>query len=63
MNRDKIKMIVSDLDGTLLSSTKEISEIDLATMIALKNKNILITIASGRPLKSILLNLKKMENR
>ena len=59
MNRDKIKMIVSDLDGTLLSSTKEISEIDLATMIALKNKNILITIASGRPLKSILLNLKK----
>lgn len=45
---NKIKLIVSDLDGTLSNSKKEIDKGILETINKLKEKNISFTLASGR---------------
>lgn len=49
-NKRKIKLLVSDLDGTLLNSKKEISPANLQTLKKCQSKNIIIAVATGRPL-------------
>ena len=46
------KIVVTDLDGTLLRSNKIVSDIDLNTLIKLKESDILRVIATGRSLYS-----------
>lgn len=48
MKKSNIKLIISDLDGTLLSSNNLISEENLRTIKSLKEKNILFSLATGR---------------
>lgn len=55
----KIKAVVSDLDGTLLDSDKNISSENLEVIHELKKRNIKFVIASGRPIVSILLNIER----
>lgn len=43
-----IKLIVCDMDGTLLDSRKQISRVSLATMEKAREKGIFTTICSGR---------------
>ena len=43
-----IKMVVTDLDGTLLNSRAEVSERDLATLTTLGSKRVIRVIATGR---------------
>ncbi|HMS63637.1 MAG TPA: Cof-type HAD-IIB family hydrolase [Ignavibacteria bacterium] len=49
----KIKLIVSDIDGTLVNSKNEVSELTLKVVKELKNKNILFSLASQRAHSSI----------
>lgn len=51
---DDIKIVISDLDGTLLPSQGEVSACDLNTLKELKGKNIIRVIATGRNLYSAL---------
>lgn len=44
----QIKLIVSDLDGTFLSSNGELSHENISSVKSLYNKNINFTLASGR---------------
>ena len=44
-----IKMVVSDMDGTLLNSNLEISQENLQAIEALREKGIRFCIATGRP--------------
>lgn len=44
-----IKMVVSDLDGTLLNSDHELTESTFKAIQLLRNKGIIFTIATGRP--------------
>lgn len=48
------KLLVVDLDGTLLDNKKQISKKNLESLKKLKNKNILFTISTGRPLKGVI---------
>ena len=48
-NNQKIKLLVSDLDGTLLNSKKEISPGNLQALKKCQSKNIIVTVATGRP--------------
>jgi Cof subfamily protein (haloacid dehalogenase superfamily) len=43
-----IKLITSDLDGTLLNSKKVVSERDRAAIMAAESMGIMVTLASGR---------------
>lgn len=49
-----IRIVISDLDGTLLPAQGEVSELDLNTLYKLKQKNIVRVIATGRNLYSAL---------
>jgi len=53
MAKPNIKMIITDLDGTLLSSKSKISQKNLETLHKLKQKNIIIVIATGRSIFSL----------
>ena len=44
-----IKMVVSDMDGTLLNSNLEVSQENLQAIQALRDKGIRFCIATGRP--------------
>lgn len=61
---NNIKIVLSDLDGTLLRNDKTLSNINLEAIKSLRQKNIKFAIASGRPLGSVLhqLNGWKLEN-
>lgn len=59
MNINTIKLIASDLDGTLLNSEQVIENTDLKTLIILGNKNIIRVFATGRSLFSAQKVLKK----
>lgn len=48
MKQSKIKLILSDLDGTLLSSNNLISKENLSVIHSLQKKHILFSIATGR---------------
>jgi Cof subfamily protein (haloacid dehalogenase superfamily) len=43
-----IKMVVTDLDGTLLNNDQQVSEEDYNTLVALGNQNVIRVIATGR---------------
>jgi len=51
---DDIKIVITDLDGTLLPSQGEVSELDLNTLKKLQSENIVRVIATGRNLYSAL---------
>ena len=46
---NNIKLVAIDLDGTLLNSDKKVSRKNIETIRKLREKNILVTIATGRP--------------
>ncbi len=53
MDLSQIKLVVSDMDGTLLNSNHEVSSQFLKLFKELKNHHILFVAASGRPYYSI----------
>ena len=48
-----IKMIATDMDGTLLNSKKQLTKKSIETIVALKNMGIHFAVASGRQYKNI----------
>jgi HAD superfamily hydrolase (TIGR01484 family) len=48
MPKQKIKVIISDLDGTLLNSDHSISDYTKSVFQELHNQNYLIIVATGR---------------
>ncbi|CRG99197.1 haloacid dehalogenase-like hydrolase, putative [Plasmodium relictum] len=52
-NIDEIKIIFTDLDGTLLNDENKISDLNLQSLIKAKNKGIKIVISSGRTILSV----------
>ena len=53
MDLSQIKLVVSDMDGTLLNSNHEVSSLFFDLFKELKKHNILFVAASGRPYYSI----------
>jgi Cof subfamily protein (haloacid dehalogenase superfamily) len=53
MNLSGIRLVVSDMDGTLLNSSHEVSPLFFELFAALKHKGILFAAASGRQYSSI----------
>ncbi|MBK8981303.1 MAG: Cof-type HAD-IIB family hydrolase [Ignavibacteria bacterium] len=51
---NKIKLIVSDIDGTIVSSKNEVGDLTKQLVRKLKNKNILLSFASQRVHSSII---------
>lgn len=62
MNLSKVKMVVSDMDGTLLNSQHEMSHRFFELFEALKEHNVLFVAASGRQYNSILDKLHTIKN-
>lgn len=56
-----IKMIVCDLDGTLLNDDKTVSEANKAAIRACRRQGLKFGIASGRPIEPILHLLKEWD--
>ncbi|SDY40105.1 Cof-type HAD-IIB family hydrolase [Eubacterium barkeri] len=50
MGNNKIKLVVTDLDGTLLTSEDKISDINKKMLLKLREQGIASVIATGRPL-------------
>jgi len=61
MNLSEVKLIVTDMDGTLLNSKHEVSSLFFEQFEQLKAKNIKFVAASGRQYHSILDKLKPIE--
>ncbi|QVY67387.1 HAD family hydrolase [Polaribacter sp. Q13] len=57
MNLSKVKLVVSDMDGTLLNSKGEVSNLFFELFEQLKKKNIIFCAASGRQYNSIVSKL------
>lgn len=53
------KIIISDIDGTLLNSSRQVSEATKEVIIAARKKGILFGLASGRPIHGIESNLEQ----
>ncbi|WP_372937833.1 HAD family hydrolase [Seonamhaeicola sp.] len=62
MDLSQVKLVVSDMDGTLLNSNHQVSNLFLKQFEALKKHNILFVAASGRPYYSIVEKLKPIKN-
>ncbi|TXE07010.1 HAD family phosphatase [Seonamhaeicola algicola] len=62
MNLSQVKLIVSDMDGTLLNSNHEVSSLFLEQFKSLKQNNIKFVAASGRPYYSIVNKLETIKN-
>lgn len=62
MDVSKIKMVVTDMDGTLLNSNHEVSSKFFELFTALKSKGILFVAASGRQYSSIIDKLNPIKN-
>ncbi|MEY8847237.1 HAD family hydrolase [Psychroserpens sp. XS_ASV72] len=56
-----VKMVISDMDGTLLNSNNEVSPKFFDIFKQLKAQNIVFVAASGRPYYSIVNKLKSIE--
>lgn len=54
-----IKLVATDLDGTLLNSDRELSDVNKKTIQKLIDSNIIICFATGRPLNGIKKFLKE----
>ena len=48
-----IKLIALDLDGTLLTSDKKISQRNLKALAAARAKGVKVVLTTGRPLKAM----------
>ena len=53
-----VRLVMCDLDGTLLTEEKKISLLSRETIAKLKKKGITFGIATGRPTESVLRTLK-----
>ncbi|KGL58596.1 Cof-type HAD-IIB family hydrolase [Polaribacter sp. Hel1_85] len=62
MNLSKVKLVVSDMDGTLLNSKGEVSDLFFDLFQQLKNKNIHFCAASGRQYNSIVHKLAPIKD-
>ncbi|TMM32247.1 HAD family hydrolase [Polaribacter aestuariivivens] len=62
MNLEKVKLVVSDMDGTLLNSNGEVSNHFFEIFKKLKEKNIYFCAASGRQYNSIVDKLALIKN-
>ena len=62
MDLSKIKMVVTDMDGTLLNSNHEVSNRFFEIFKELKSKGILFVAASGRQYNSIIEKLQPIKN-
>lgn len=62
MDLSKIKLIATDMDGTLLNSNHEVSSRFFHLFENLKKHNIIFVAASGRPYYSILEKLEHIKN-
>ncbi|WP_298766328.1 HAD family hydrolase [uncultured Polaribacter sp.] len=62
MNLEKIKLVVSDMDGTLLNSKNQISDRFFTLFKKLQDKNITFCAASGRQHNSIIDKLAPIKN-
>lgn len=62
MDLSKIKMVVTDMDGTLLNSNHEVSARFFELFTTLKSKGILFVAASGRQYHSIIDKLESIKN-
>lgn len=58
----KVKLVVSDMDGTLLNSNHEVSNLFFELFKKLQEKNILFCAASGRQHNSIVERLQKIKD-
>ena len=61
MNLSDVKLVVSDMDGTLLNSNHEVSPLFFEQFDRLKENNIQFVAASGRQYHSILDKLKPIK--
>lgn len=50
----KYKLLVLDVDGTLLNDAKEISKRTLASLLKVQQMGIRVALASGRPVHTAL---------
>ena len=57
----KYKLLVLDVDGTLLNNEKEITTRTLATLLKIQQMGIRIVLASGRPTFGLMPLAKKLE--
>lgn len=62
MDLSQIKLIVTDMDGTLLNSNHEVSSLFFKLFKELKKYNILFVAASGRPYYSIIEKLNSIKD-
>lgn len=62
MDVSKIKMVVTDMDGTLLNSNHQVSSRFFELFSRLKSKDILFVAASGRQYNSIIDKLSPIKN-
>jgi len=62
MDLSKVKMVVTDMDGTLLNSNHEVSDRFFELFEKLKKRNILFVAASGRQYNSILDKLRSIQD-
>lgn len=62
MNLSQVKLVVTDMDGTLLNSNHEISTIFFQLFKKLKSHNIIFVAASGRPYYGIIDKLKSIKD-
>ncbi|WP_034057781.1 HAD family hydrolase [Lacinutrix jangbogonensis] len=62
MDFSKVKLIATDMDGTLLNSKHEISDAFFELFNQLKSHNILFVAASGRPYYSMIDKLSKIKD-
>ena len=62
MNLSKVKLVVSDMDGTLLNSKGEVSSLFFELFEKLKQNNIQFCAASGRQYNSIVHKLAPIKN-
>jgi len=61
MNLSEVKLVVTDMDGTLLNSKHEVSDLFFEQFEGLKKNNIHFVAASGRQYHSILDKLKSIQ--
>ncbi|MFK8060326.1 MAG: HAD family hydrolase [Polaribacter sp.] len=62
MNLSKVKLVVSDMDGTLLNSKGEVSDLFFKLFHQLKKENIHFCAASGRQYNSIVSKLDAIKD-
>ncbi|MCF7561736.1 Cof-type HAD-IIB family hydrolase [Sabulilitoribacter multivorans] len=62
MNLSQIKLVVTDMDGTLLNSNHEVSSLFFELFNELKKHNVFFVAASGRPYYSIVDKLNSIKD-